>query len=216
MKPAYRYLVMALLILVAVLVQGAEYYKARSYAVRENATQLDAAIAAKREWNSHNKAKIATRAKVVAILSRFEGSLHHEPALLADLIMVKSEEYRIDPFLILGVIKTESDFDRYAVSSKGAVGLMQVRPHTASYLADTDREWHLALTDNETNINMGTLYLSQLMRRFGSLELALEAYNRGPTELRRNLDKDNGLAKDRYSKKVINNYLTMKRGTATL
>jgi soluble lytic murein transglycosylase-like protein len=82
--------------------------------------------------------------------------------------------YGVDPALIKAVIKTESDFDPYAVSNKGASGLMQLIPDTATRFGVTD------VFDPKANIYGGTQYLSWLMTYFkGDLELVLAAYNAG-------------------------------------
>lgn len=88
--------------------------------------------------------------------------------------------YQIDPHLIKAVIKTESDFDRYAVSRRGARGLMQLMPETA-------RELQVADPFNPSqNIEGGTRYLRYLLDTFeGDLTLALAAYNAGPTLVKR-------------------------------
>ncbi len=82
--------------------------------------------------------------------------------------------YGVDPSLIKAVIKTESNFDRYAVSNKGASGLMQLIPETASRFGVTD------VFDPKANIYGGTQYLSWLMTYFkGDIKLVLAAYNAG-------------------------------------
>jgi len=97
-------------------------------------------------------------------------------------------EHGHDPLLLLAVINTESGFQPGAVSPKGAVGLMQVRPFVARALA---AELNLnpetvasRLADPELNVMLGSYYLAQMKRRFRDLPLALEAYNLGPTRLR--------------------------------
>ena len=76
--------------------------------------------------------------------------------------------------LILAVIKVESGFDSRAVSRKGAMGLMQLMPDTASDLGVTDP------FDPVQNIFGGAKYLSDCMETFKNLGLALAAYNAGP------------------------------------
>jgi soluble lytic murein transglycosylase-like protein len=82
--------------------------------------------------------------------------------------------YGVDSALIKAVIKTESNFDTYAVSNKGACGLMQLIPETAARFGVTD------VFDPKANIYGGTQYLSWLMTYFnGDIELVLAAYNAG-------------------------------------
>lgn len=92
-----------------------------------------------------------------------------------DLIRKASKQFGIGPSLIKAVIKAESDFDHRAVSVKGAQGLMQLMPETASDMEVADP------LDPESNIIGGTRYLSILLKRFSNdKELALAAYNAGP------------------------------------
>ena len=92
----------------------------------------------------------------------------------AELIDRYSAEHRVDPNLVRAVIQAESGGDPEALSSKGAAGLMQLMPDTASEMGAVDR------FDPEQNIASGTRYLRRLLDRFNSVELALWAYNAGP------------------------------------
>lgn len=94
--------------------------------------------------------------------------------------------------LISKMIMAESTFNPRAVSSAGAVGLMQVKPSTARGLGMGDAD----LTDPEQNILTGMTYLHSLLRQFGGLSPALQAYNIGPTAYRQ------GKRAPRYLKKV--------------
>jgi len=86
-----------------------------------------------------------------------------------------AEQYNIDPNLVMAVIRTESCFDRKAVSRVGARGLMQLMPATAKSLGVKDS------FDAEQNIKGGTKYLRQMLDQFDQDQtLALAAYNAGP------------------------------------
>lgn len=94
-----------------------------------------------------------------------------------------AEEYNIDNNLILAVIKSESNFNPNVISHKGAIGLMQLMEETATEVAKKEgikiEEEKNGLLDPETNINIGTKYLSILIEKYNSIELALIAYNAG-------------------------------------
>lgn len=83
------------------------------------------------------------------------------------------EKYEIDFFLVKSLIKAESLFDKEAVSTKGAMGLMQLMPVTAKQMGVDDP------FSPEKNIMGGTRLLKQLLGRFKNIKKALAAYNAG-------------------------------------
>ncbi len=95
------------------------------------------------------------------------------------IIDANAARSRIDPQLITAIISNESAFDPRATSSAGARGLMQLMPQTAAGLGVSDAY------DPAENIRGGTDYLRGLLDRFGSVELAVAAYNAGPAAVER-------------------------------
>lgn len=92
-------------------------------------------------------------------------------------------QYRVPEAVIFAVIRTESGFDTGAVSSAGAVGLMQLMPETFRWLTDEMLFDHFEdgmMYDPETNIRYGTCLLARYYERYGTWELALAAFNAGP------------------------------------
>ena len=97
-------------------------------------------------------------------------------------IYLYSEEFGVDPFLIMGLIHTESAFDSQAESYAGAMGLMQIMPDTGEWLAEKmdieDFSTDMLLTA-DFSIRMGCFYLSMLIDYYGTTDTALAAYNAG-------------------------------------
>jgi soluble lytic murein transglycosylase len=99
-----------------------------------------------------------------------------------NIIAARAAQADVDPALILGLIRQESSFNEQARSPANARGLMQILPSTGSRLAlQAGIRGYRAnkLFQAETNIILGTNYLSSLIKRYGKLELALAAYNAG-------------------------------------
>jgi len=98
-----------------------------------------------------------------------------------DLIIEKyAHEFRLDPSLVRSIIATESAFNPKAISKKGARGLMQLMPATASRLGVRN------LHDADENIKGGTKYLRSLLDTFdNNLTLSLAAYNAGENIVQR-------------------------------
>ena len=98
-----------------------------------------------------------------------------------DIINSKCQKYGVDPTLVKAVIKAESNFNPSAVSPKGARGLMQLMPSTATDMSVAD------IFDPEQNIDGGVRYLRYLLDNFGGdVELSVAAYNCGQGRVIRN------------------------------
>ncbi len=116
------------------------------------------------------------------------------PIKYQEIIQQSCENFDIEQAVIYSVINVESHFNKDAISSKGAVGLMQIMPATAEELAkETMMGDDYDLKNPEENITLGTYYISKLIDRFEDLETALCAYNAGPTNV------SNWLANKDYS-----------------
>lgn len=101
------------------------------------------------------------------------------PAAWKEFIQRASQIHGLAPALIAAVIRVESNFENLALSDKGAQGLMQLMPGTQQELGVADPY------DPEANVMAGCTYLRRQLDAFGSLELALAAYNAGPANVRR-------------------------------
>lgn len=94
-----------------------------------------------------------------------------------------SKEFNVDPYLIAAIINVESKYDKYAMSSKEARGLMQIAPITGKWASEelNIEDFTLEdLFDPELNIMVGAWYLNILSKEFdNNLQLILAAYNAG-------------------------------------
>ena len=95
------------------------------------------------------------------------------------LIGLTARQHRVQPALVKAVIAVESNFDATAVSKKGAQGLMQLMPETAVRLGVEDP------FQPTQNVRGGTIYLRNMLDRYGDMERALAAYNAGPSAVDR-------------------------------
>ena len=97
------------------------------------------------------------------------------PQRLDDVVNLISNRHHLDPDLVNSVIRAESGFHTRALSPKGAQGLMQLMPQTASQLGVTNP------FEANANVEGGTRYLRELLERYNfDLIKALAAYNAGP------------------------------------
>ena len=96
------------------------------------------------------------------------------PAPLRTLVDTIANTHGVDPGLVRAVMKTESNFNRWAVSKKGALGLMQLIPETGRRYGVQD------FFDPQQNVDGGVRYLKFLLEKFnGNIDLSLAAYNAG-------------------------------------
>jgi hypothetical protein len=102
------------------------------------------------------------------------------PSTYTELIRNACDRHGVDPDLVHAIVKVESDFNPFALSKKGAVGLMQLMPQTADILNIQN------IFSPDENIEGGVRYLRYLLDRYeGNLSLALAAYNSGETAVQK-------------------------------
>jgi soluble lytic murein transglycosylase-like protein len=127
---------------------------------------------------------------------------------VAHTIAHESERLGVSPSLVLGVIQIESGFYNFAVSNKGARGLMQIMPATGRTLAQRHGiPWQgpETLFDPIVNVRVGIGYIAWLEARFGRIDAALAAYNWGPARIGQRLRSGAGLPQ-RYVRDVLSAY----------
>lgn len=115
-----------------------------------------------------------------------------------------SMQYGVDENLIYSIIKNESKYDSNAVSSSDAKGLMQIMDNTVKDIANGIKELKyddIDIFDPETNIHLGVNYLSELLKKYNNVSLAVAAYNAGIG----NVDKwiESGIV-DKYGSNIEN------------
>ena len=106
------------------------------------------------------------------------------------------DEYAVDYDMVKAVIQTESSWNHKAVSTSGAIGLMQILPTTAMTEFNTPEQ---DLYDPYVNVTVGIKYLSHLNQHFDDINATLTAYSHGPTITKK------------YSEKYIKNNFYVKR-----
>jgi soluble lytic murein transglycosylase len=124
---------------------------------------------------------------------------HIYPNYYWEQILTSASEAKVDPYLVLSVIRQESTFNEDATSRAGALGLMQIMPHTGKTLAHTlgiRRFERSSLYDPKVSIRLGSYFLGDQVRQFSEgptaemgFELGLAAYNAGPHNARQWLER---------------------------
>jgi soluble lytic murein transglycosylase len=174
----------------------------------QNVQRLEERVRTLEQENS----ELTRQLEIRNVVERYQrGFSKPEVARLVGVIDRESSRFGIDPLLILAVILTESEFRRFEVSEKGAVGLMQIRPSVGRDLAlRRGIAWNeqVGLFDPELNVKLGTTYLFELLLKFNDLTYALAAYAHGETQMHRELQLGRPAPRS-YSRRVLSRYETL-------
>ena len=133
---------------------------------------------------------------------------------IASTVITESAKYRVDPIFVLALIKTESKFDPLVVGRFGEIGLMQIKPDTAEWIAKKNRiPWagFKTLQNPASNIRIGMAYMSYLRTKFEKTPMKyVSAYNMGPLNVRRLISQN--ITPAEYSNRVMKNYAAFYTG----
>ncbi len=126
---------------------------------------------------------------VVALLSTPQFFRFVYPVYFYDEIQLQAVKVGVNPMLVAAIIRVESHFREDDVSHAGAIGLMQLMPATAHWVAVQAGERNYTpsrLAVPSINIRLGSFYMAYLIKQFhGNLPEAIAAYNAGPNRVQR-------------------------------
>lgn len=147
-----------------------------------DSNDIEAIAGSMAEWEQHNLA-----IQTVAKAKKWDDLDLRFPTPYKQPVLKAAKKHTIDPAWIYGVIRRESAFSDNIRSPVGAIGLMQLMPATAKYIGrkmGLKRRQYSQLTNAESNIELGSAYLSYLHKKYdGNRILATAAYNAGPNRV---------------------------------
>ena len=157
--------------------------------------------------------ELEEKLQILHIIEDFQiGFTDTEIGQLTKVVYDESKRYGYDPRLLMAVILSESSFVKGQRSHMGEMGLMQVKPSVGFDIAyRRGIDWHgdLSLFEPGYNVRLGSLYLFELILKFGDVQKAIIAYNVGETEIRRRLRTEQELP-ERYLRKVLRKYQELR------
>jgi soluble lytic murein transglycosylase-like protein len=149
------------------------------------------------QYYGHDSVQSAN-AKIVAANAR--GHQASQEEIDASIVMAAAR-HNVDPNLVRAVVKVESNFNSNAVSSKGAIGLMQLMPKTARQLKVKNP------FDPDQNVDAGVRHLKYLLESYnGDVNLTLAAYNAGEGAVRRSAGVPHYSETQNYVRRITNLY----------
>jgi len=157
--------------------------------------------------------ELEEKLKILKIIEDFQvGFKDQEIRELTQVIYDESKKYGYDPLLILALILTESQFKKGQVSEMGALGLMQMKPSIGYDLCQrSGLKWkgELSLFEPAYNVQLGALYLFELILKFKDVKKALIAYNVGENTLKLRL-KEGEKPPTYFLSQVLKKYKELK------
>ena len=117
-------------------------------------------------------------------------------------IITQAKSMGVDPAIVLSIAKTESGFNQNIKSASGHVGVFQLSPATAKTMG-------LNAYDLNDNIKGGITYYKNMYNKFGSMELAVAAYQAGPLNISRNGNKVPGYSRS-FVSRIMADYKVYK------
>lgn len=164
---------MLLINLLEAIASKNQVYNIQNVNMTENVSKCEHSLNSSKELDTvnsiHNRHKLKVCSKNEDINTKIENA-----------ISIASKKYGVDEKLIKSIIKVESDFNPKTESPAGAKGLMQLMPENCRDLGVTNP------FDIEQNIDGGTRHIKEYLDRYhGDVEMALMAYNGGPTRMMR-------------------------------
>lgn len=128
---------------------------------------------------------------------------------IAETLIYEAYKYKFDPVFVMAVIQTESSFNPNAKGSVGEIGLMQIRPETAAWIAEKynlEFEGEKTLKDPVKNIKIGAAYLDTLRKSFNGFgQKYVAAYNMGARKVRIMTAEDGSIPQE-YHRRIVANY----------
>jgi len=149
------------------------------------------------------------------ILSTVPEELRPKLSSYLSFVLKTAQKYQVDPFWLLAVMWTESHFENMSVSTRSAVGLMQILPQTGHFIAQNvlkkevgHKEIKNYIREPYVNIELGAIYLKKLLKRFNNnYRLATVAYNMGPSRVLSRLNSGHSVGfRNEYMNKVKSSY----------
>ncbi|MGB8656909.1 MAG: transglycosylase SLT domain-containing protein [Candidatus Zixiibacteriota bacterium] len=157
--------------------------------------------------------ELEEKLKILKIIEDFQvGFKEQEKAQLTQVLYDESRRYGYDPLLILALILSESRFQKGQVSEMGAMGLMQMKPSAGYDLCQRrGLKWtgELSLFEPAFNVQLGTLYLFELILKFRDVKKAIIAYNVGENALKLKL-KEGQKPPTYFLSQVLRKYKELK------